>query len=103
LRSSVIDSEFGQHVVAELGAATGAQRAARGPLTHPLQPIDSTAKLHALQRLEKAREKLRAQSLGVLSSPVISRKRDQSLINTLETVLKQAGPPPKKHRRGFFD
>ena len=54
-----------------------------------------------VQRL--AAQKRRAEALHFQSSPVISHKRDQGLINTLLHVLKEAGSPAKKERRGFFN
>ena len=99
-----------QDVVAELGQVRAIENADKGPLRHPV----GGKKAFALQPGEHTpggpagaggagTEGRHARGRRGGGAAVISRKDDTKLIHTLRKVLREAGPPPKPRRRGFFD
>ena len=95
-----------QDVVAELGQARAIENADKGPLRHPVGGA-------MVRQQGGAAGAGGGGGAGIEGRPVrgrrgggpavISRKDDTKLIHTLRKVLREAGPPPPRHRRGFFD
>ena len=95
-----------QHVVAELGQARAIENADKGPLRHPVggamvRQQGGAAGAGGEGGAGTEGRPVRGRRGG--GPAVISRKDDTKLMHTLRKVLREAGPPPPRHRRGFFD